>query len=408
MIGHLEPGPQHRRHQPDLVDIFGDVASEAGDIGGALGIAAVAREQVAVILDHGAAARGGDQDGVEQTLAHRCGPGVDIAAGGVARGLVAAKRMNQRTAAGLVLDDDDVDAVAPEQPDGRRRDRGREHLLDAAEHQCDALSLGHVAERRFRLAQLSAQPLGRHEIEGCGDMRMADARDQRAERTHHPAEHESEPEGVRVRHQLAEHEAQGALRRAAMRFHLDAGARELDEMHVVHPTRAGGHAGEAGEAAVDMVHRRRRHLAALEHLLHQIDAAARAVALVAGQHIGRARGGAQPAMHAALEDGVGARDGRVGELERVEARLHGSAQIPEYMRPGLRMPAGSNACLTRAESAASGPSSGWNTSITDRASSLARIRVPCPPNSARVRRISTAPASVRAGVSSQISPPDQS
>jgi hypothetical protein len=42
--------------------------------------------------------------------------------------------MHQRAAAGFVLDHDDIDAVAPEQPYGREADRRRQHLLHAAEH----------------------------------------------------------------------------------------------------------------------------------------------------------------------------------------------------------------------------------------------------------------------------------
>jgi hypothetical protein len=56
---------------------------------------------------------------------------------------------------------------------------------------------------------------------------------------------------------------------------LDAHPREIDEMHVVHTARAGGHAGEAGQATVDVVGDRRRDGALLEHLLDQVDAAAR-------------------------------------------------------------------------------------------------------------------------------------
>ena len=81
---------------------------------------------------------------------------------------------------------------------------------------------------------------------------------------------------------------------------LDADPREIDEMHVVHPARAGGHAGEAGEAPVDVVGDRRGDRALLEHLLDEVDAAARGIALIAEQHIGRAGGGAEAAMDAAL------------------------------------------------------------------------------------------------------------
>ena len=65
------------------------------------------------------------------------------------------------------------------------------------------------------------------------------------------------------------------------------------------------------------------------------------------------------------------------------------------MRPGLKMPSGSKACLSLADRAAIGGSSGWNTSMPARVAFSARIRVAWPPNSARVRRISTAPPSVK-------------
>ena len=42
--------------------------------------------------------------------------------------------------------------------------------------------------------------------------------------------------------------------------------------------------------------------AALQHVLDQVDAAARAVELVAEQHIGRAGRGAEAAMHAGAQD----------------------------------------------------------------------------------------------------------
>ena len=58
---------------------------------------------------------------------------------------------------------------------------------------------------------------------------------------------------------------------------LDIGAGMIDEVHVMHARRTGGHAGEAGEAAVDVLdHLRRRRLAALQHVLDQVDAPARA------------------------------------------------------------------------------------------------------------------------------------
>ena len=69
------------------------------------------------------------------------------------------------------------------------------------------------------------------------------------------------------------------------------------------------------QAAVDVaLHLGARRAVVLEHLLHQVDAAARAVALVAEQHVGRAGGGAEAAVHAAAQDLVDLGDARVLQL----------------------------------------------------------------------------------------------
>ena len=168
-------------------------------------------------------------------------------------------------------------------------------------------------------------------------------------------------------------------------------ARLVDQVHVVDARGAGRHAGEAGEATVEVLHRRfRRGLAALQHVLDEVDAAARGIELVAQQHIGGAGGGAEAAMHAFAQDGVGFRDARCCKLFGGEGGLH---QMPRYMRPGLRMWCGSKDSLTRADSAASAAACGWNTSVAARTASGARSSVawPCeehPPHQRRrgVRR----------------------
>ena len=165
MVGDPEARPHRRRRQADGVDELGDVAGEPGDIGGALGIAAVARKQVAVVFHHRAAARGGHDDGVERLLADDGGPGVDVAAGVAARFLFLAEMVDERAAAGLVLDHDDVDAVAPEQPDGGAADRGLKHFLHAAEHQRDALRFRVRADLRARPRELGLGQARRHERE---------------------------------------------------------------------------------------------------------------------------------------------------------------------------------------------------------------------------------------------------
>ena len=86
----------------------------------------------------------------------------------------------------------------------------------------------------------------------------------------------------------------------------------VDEMHVVDARGAGGHARQAGQAAVDMLDGFRRcRLVLLQHVLDEVDAPARTVELVAQQHIGGAGGRAETAMHAVPQDLVGLRRVRV-------------------------------------------------------------------------------------------------
>ena len=66
-----------------------------------------------------------------------------------------------------------------------------------------------------------------------------------------------------------------------------------------------------------------RRAAGLQQLLDEIDAAARAVALVAADDIGRAGRGAEAAMHARAQDLFERGGVRIGELFVAEVRLHG-------------------------------------------------------------------------------------
>ncbi len=59
-----------------------------------------------------------------------------------------------------------------------------------------------------------------------------------------------------------------------------------------------------------------------QHVLDQVDAAARAVELVAERHIGGTGGGAEAAMHAFAQNALGFRDMGIGELFGGEIGLH--------------------------------------------------------------------------------------
>ena len=111
---------------------------------------------------------------------------------------------------------------------------------------------------------------------------------------------------------------------------LDIGARMVDEVHEMHARRAGGHAAQAAQAAIDVPDRLFvGDPAILQHVLDEVDAPARAVALVAQEHVGGAHGGAEAAMHAAAQDGVRFLNARIGELLRREGGLH---RLPLHVR----------------------------------------------------------------------------
>src|SRR4030095_717375 len=122
-------------------------------------------------------------------------------------------------------------------------------------------------------------------------------------------------------------------------------------MHVVHARRTGGHAGEAGETAVNVLdHFSRRRPVLFQHLLDEIDPAARAIEFVAEQHVGRTGRGTEAAMHAGAQNLVGFSDIGVGELGSAEFGFH--VADSRVIRPRLRMPFGSKLWRTRSLKAA--------------------------------------------------------
>ena len=103
-----------------------------------LGIGRVVAEHEAVILDRRAAARGGDDDGVEPLPVHLGDPGVDVALGEGVALRVAAHVVDERAAAALPLRLHHLDAVPVEQADGGLVEAGLQHRLGAARQDGDA------------------------------------------------------------------------------------------------------------------------------------------------------------------------------------------------------------------------------------------------------------------------------
>ncbi len=171
----------------------------------------------------------------------------------------------------------------------------------------------------------------RREVEHRGKARAEAGQpgDEPAQRPRQDRRREGCPEPRRIGQHGGEERPQRPVRGGPAVGLLDIGAGVVDEVHVVDARRAGRHAGEAGEAAVDVLHDlRRRGLAALQHVLHQVDAAARGIELVAEEEVGRAGRGAEAAMHAGAQDRLRRPHRRIAQLLFREVRLHGRLRLP--------------------------------------------------------------------------------
>ncbi len=77
-----------------------------------------------------------------------------------------------------------------------------------------------------------------------------------------------------------------------------------------------------------------RRLLAFQHLLHQVDAAARAIEFVAQQLVGGAGGGAEAAVHTFAQDGFGGLAIGRALVFRCESGLHGRGREMRSARGG--------------------------------------------------------------------------
>ncbi len=238
-------------------------------------------------------------------------------------GILLAHVVLQRAAAADALHHHDLDAVAVEHADRGLVDGRVEHLLGAAGEQADALDAG--ARRRVHRRPAAGSGGGQggrrhreHGVEALGE-----------EGGHRLGQHgaaQRQPEAGGVGQDAAEHGPRQPVHERATVGLGDVRARVVDEVHVVHAGRAGRHAGEAGQAAVDVLDRLGIGRAVvLQHVLHQVDAAARRVVLLAEQHEGRAGRGAEAAMHAFADDLLAGGEGGLLEEVRREVGLHDSA-----------------------------------------------------------------------------------
>jgi hypothetical protein len=294
-----EPVFRHldRFQEPDLDDPLGHVAGDSGDPSGNVAVVRVVGEQMSIIF-HSRPAAGRIHDHGVQSGRQLLFPGRQVGQCQRPRLIHPAHMERQRTAAARARRDDHGTPMALKQPDRGRIDVAVERLLGAAREQRDAVAF--LALRRVDpWHQHAAANHTRLEIYH----RAEGGRQDRAQGAADGAEPQRCPQTARIGEHMGQGGAKQALAPRPAEVVLDIGAADVAEMHIVDIDRAGGHAGLARQAAVEVVDRlgvRRPTL--LQHRLDQVDTAARAVVLVPGQHIGRTARGAEPVMDAIGQD----------------------------------------------------------------------------------------------------------
>ena len=236
--------------------------------------------------------------------------------------------MGEGAAAAFAACDDNVNSGAVQEPDRRGVDLRRENGLRAAAKQRHAPARAGGASGRMEAGVLGRPRPGKrrrgerqHRVDlrpdpgQAAECRLEDASGRRKPQSSAKAL----PRGDKPNEDCA-HQAVGE-RTAIGLFDLDP--RVIDKPAVIDARGAGRHAGEAAEAMVDRPDVVGLDLAAgLEQILDEIDAPARAVALVARCHIGRAGRGAESAMHARAQNAFEFAGVRIGERLGGELGLH--------------------------------------------------------------------------------------
>ena len=309
--------PPHQRRDPlgHRRQVLGEVARRGHHALGTRRIHRVIAQQVRIVLDHRAASGGVDHDRLGLAARERFVPGVDVAAGIGQRAFVVVEVVTDRAAAARTLRHRRRDTQTVEHARGGGIDAGHHRRLHAAVKQ-------QHAARVPRARPASRVRAGGHLAREHGRQQRSQHLTQAHRRVEQPAPRES----------LAQRLAQQALRQRPLHLLVDEPAADVDQVPVLDARRAGGLAVAAGEATVEMGLRRRAGGHALHHLLDQVDAPPRAVALVAQQLIGGAGRGAEAAVHAAAQDALG-RDAVGRVLEPIgEVGFH---RMGEPVREGV-------------------------------------------------------------------------
>ncbi len=263
---------------------FTQVLGQRRNPRGSLRIRRVMREQVAVFLDRRAATGGGHHDRFGTGLQIRP-PGIDIAAHIIQAALLVVQVIADRAAAAGLRRDDQLHAERIEHARGGGIGIGRHRRLHAAIQQ------QHLA-RMLRSGPSAGILLLRHLV-------LQRAGQQGPQQL--PCLHRRREDPL-ARQYLPQCSTQQSLRQRPRHLLLDDLAADIDQPPILHAGRTSRFAIAASQAAVQMQLRPGRRFLAFQHLLHQINAAARTVQLIPQQLVGRAGCGAKAAMHAFAQD----------------------------------------------------------------------------------------------------------
>ena len=196
----------------------------------------------------------------------------------------------QRPAAALRRRDD-LEAVGGEHARGCGVDVGEDSALDAAREEPDACAPWALRGGHGRHVSV-APPARRDLAQGTQpprQRRMASERGEPERRAH----------AARIREQAEEEPPDESVPERTLELVLDSRARGLDQTVVAHARRTRGEARHAAEAAVEVLrHGRVQRDRPVETSVHEMDAPARRVHLLAPQHVRGARREAEPAVDA--------------------------------------------------------------------------------------------------------------
>ena len=215
-------------------------------------------EHEAVVLHRGAAAGGVDDDRVQPVAFGLAAPGRDVGAGAGHRRVVLAHVVGQRAAAAGALCHHHLDAEPGQQADRRLVDRGastcwaqpassatRARRSPCARWTCGVAIAAGGGSAVGRQVEHRAQALRQHRPAGDQPREAAGTRRAPSSARRNSAGRGSTAPSTARSSALVPGPAVGLL---------DVAARVIDQVHVVHAGRARGHAGQAGQAAVDVAH----------------------------------------------------------------------------------------------------------------------------------------------------------